>query len=513
MILSICSEPKVLEIMRIVNILITIIQIIAPIVLIFTLIFKFVKSTINDDQDSLQKVLKTVPSNIIASVLIVLIPFFVSMVVKISFPNSDYKNCLTVKTIEQLNEAYENKMVVLIDNVRETLSISDYNNALNYLKNIKDKEKKEEFSKELDEIYEKVKEKNRIKIVSIDVVDTVVNIKVDGNTNVAGYYFSSIEKTPDLDGYDWIDTNETEFKTVKIPGTYYVYVKDDNGYITEAQKVEVPEVFEIIYLHQGKRMMPMSISTYLSRNNSSIDELNMKIAYYNKKHILRTRESVVVGAMAFINEVQSWGYYLPYSGSNEYISKDRWGVHKYWGGGEKTFLACNPFVVWSFKNAGLNIYGNWDEIRRNITRTVRITARGLTEYELLVNPETYDKPVHIYRYFVGALGSTSTYGDNIIPRNKGRSGDILQSFSNSGHEMLIVDKYDDDYDGVSDGYVVLQSRDIGHCYEKVPYTTSSDGVVVYDMTNVYNNTANFAQYLNGWNQYYIPESDYPSYLQ
>ena len=59
MIASICSEPKILEVMRLVNIFINIIRIVVPILLIFTLIFKFAKATINDDKDNLQKVLKT----------------------------------------------------------------------------------------------------------------------------------------------------------------------------------------------------------------------------------------------------------------------------------------------------------------------------------------------------------------------------------------------------------------------------------------------------------------------
>ena len=68
---------------------------------------------------------------------------------------------------------------------------------------------------------------------------------------------------------------------------------------------------------------------------------------------------------------------------------------------------------------------------------------------------------------------------------------------------------DDDKDGTSDGYIVLQSRDIGLCYEKIKYGST----VVYDMTAVYNNTASYREYLNGWIDYFIPTSDYPSWMR
>ena len=64
-------------------------------------------------------------------------------------------------------------------------------------------------------------------------------------------------------------------------------------------------------------------------------------------------------------------------------------------------------------------------------------------------------------------------------------------------------------DGISDGYIVLQSRDIGLCYEKIKYGSTT----VFDMSNVYNNTASFSTHLNGWQQYYIPESDYPVWMK
>lgn len=510
-ILSICDNPDVLKIMNIIVLFINIIKIAVPIILILALMIRLTSAVAKSNEDAIASIKKTAPANVIAAVLIFLVPTLVGIVTKISFPNSEYAKCLVGISNESISLSYESRIEGLIENAEKTLSMSSYNAALNYLKNIKDENKKNEYKKRLDAVYEKILESQKIQVKSVNIVDTVVNIEVStGSKKVAGYYFSSIEKTPALDGYDWINTDSAKFKTVKFPGTYYLYVKDTNGYITEPTKVVVPENFDVTLMHKGKKLMPVSFATYLPKHGSSLEEFNKKIASYNKRHGLRTRESVVVGAMAFTSEVQSWGYYMPYGGSNDTISKDSWGVYKYWGGGESRFLACDPFVVWCYKNAGLNIWANRSMMRR-YTPLVQVNKDGKTtqEYKSYSSP-TYKGEIRIYYFFVGIVGSTNEIGDNIVPVEQGQPGDILQNGHWSGHEMLVIDKYDDDMDGISDGYIVLQSRDIGLCYEKRPYKA---GIILYDMTKVFNNTANFADHLYGWKEYYIPTSDYPDYLK
>ena len=512
MIFNICSVPDILNIFRIIKLFITIIKIAVPTLLIISLMLKFSKVVSSGDANELEKVKKSAVSNIIAAVLIFLVPTFVNMIIKITPNFTGYENCIILATPEGIAQAHESVMEDLVVTAEKNPTEANLNIALQYLSKITDPAKKAEFKERLDKVEIKVEESKVLAIESVTVNDVVVNVKVSpGNQKVVGYYLSSIPKVPDRDGYDWIETNETDFKVTKYPGTYYVYVKDNTGKIIGGDQVVVPEIFDVTLMHKGKKSMPISIATYLERHNSTLDQLNIKMSSYNKKHVYRTRESVVVGAMAFTGEIQSWGYHLPYSGSNERLEKDAWGVYKYWGGAGKTFLACNPFVVWAFKQAGINIYGNRSKIKHEICNKTRINGQGQTEYEKPIDkPEGYGtSTVHIYYYFVGALASTKTYGDNIIERHKGRSGDILQSYPTSGHEMLIVDKYDDDMDGVSDGYIVLQSRDIGLCYEKIKYGST----VVYDMTAVYNNTANYREYLNGWNDYFILTSDYPSWMR
>ena len=160
MIASICSEPTVLKVMKYINLFISIIRIVVPIILIFVASFKYISVIKTGDEDNLNKVNKTVITNAIAAVIIFLIPNLVNIIVKISFSENDYKNCLEANDAI-IVQAYEDKMEKLVSKAEETLNIYDYNNAQLYLKNIKDEEKRKSFEEQLKSIKEKIDEANK----------------------------------------------------------------------------------------------------------------------------------------------------------------------------------------------------------------------------------------------------------------------------------------------------------------------------------------------------------------
>ena len=142
MILSICDEPNILKVLRIINLFVSIIKVVVPIILVLSLMIKFASAVTKNDNDILTSVKKTVVPSVVAAVLIFLIPTFINIIVAISFPNGEFNSCLSIKTLEQLDEAYEKKMEKYIDIVKESLKINDYNYAVNYLENINNEEKK-----------------------------------------------------------------------------------------------------------------------------------------------------------------------------------------------------------------------------------------------------------------------------------------------------------------------------------------------------------------------------------
>lgn len=157
MIASICSEPKFLEIISKINLLINIIRIAVPIVLIISLALKFMK-VISSGEDSFSNTLKSSIGNIVAAVLIFLIPTIVNIVVSLSFPNSDYKNCLKTIPRDEIADMYIRKEDALVVRAEESLAMSHYSNALTYLSNIKDASKREEYSARLEKVNEMIEE-------------------------------------------------------------------------------------------------------------------------------------------------------------------------------------------------------------------------------------------------------------------------------------------------------------------------------------------------------------------
>jgi hypothetical protein len=162
MIASICSDPKVLEVMKLIDLFISIIKIVVPIILIFILMFKFTGAIMSGNDDGLKKVQKTAPYNIIAAVLIFLIPNFIGLIVNITFPKNDFNNCIEVSD-EAITKLYNDKIEKLVLKVEKTLNIYDYTSAVNYLDSVSNKylneSKKTEYRKRLDEIKKIIDEK------------------------------------------------------------------------------------------------------------------------------------------------------------------------------------------------------------------------------------------------------------------------------------------------------------------------------------------------------------------
>ncbi len=157
-ILSICESPSVLEIMNIVVTIIKVIMVVVPIILLFSLIFKAVSAVTKNDQDALATLKKKAVSNIVAAAAIFLVPVLVSLIVTISFPESDYNKCIKDISSVTIQEAYEDKAEKLVSRAEETLNINDYITAMNYMPNVKDDTKRESYEARLEVVRSKIDE-------------------------------------------------------------------------------------------------------------------------------------------------------------------------------------------------------------------------------------------------------------------------------------------------------------------------------------------------------------------
>ena len=159
MIGSICSEPKVLEVTRIINLVITIIKIAVPIILIVAAMIDYMNAV--KDNDELAKTSKLIVNKLIAAILVFFIPTFVSLIANYIIPNSDYKNCLKTYSIDEIQDMYIDREEEYVSKAEETVDFNDYSVALINLNNIKDETKKEEFSNRLANVKTLIDEKNK----------------------------------------------------------------------------------------------------------------------------------------------------------------------------------------------------------------------------------------------------------------------------------------------------------------------------------------------------------------
>jgi predicted peptidase len=68
----------------------------------------------------------------------------------VTFPDSEYTKCIVGISSEKLQQAYEDKAERLVSKAENTLNINDYVNAMNYMPNVKDKDKRRGYEERLE---------------------------------------------------------------------------------------------------------------------------------------------------------------------------------------------------------------------------------------------------------------------------------------------------------------------------------------------------------------------------
>lgn len=208
-ILSICDNPDVLQVMRIINIVITIIKIAVPILLIIFIMIELIGAVA--DEEKFKKVTSGAVKKFIAALLIFLIPTFVQVivvnVVGSNETNEEYKNCLKDLSVEQINKIYEKNALEAIVKAESTNNYSDYSNAVLLTHKIPDKEVRTEYLNRLSAVKAKIdliNENNKKNNSS--------NIKPNGSTIYMG------------------DSRTNGMKSVGLDSNEQVIAKDGGNY-------------------------------------------------------------------------------------------------------------------------------------------------------------------------------------------------------------------------------------------------------------------------------------------
>ena len=346
-----------------------------------------------------------------------------------------------------------------------------------------------------------LEKKLEVEDISIEL-GVILNIRIrEQNCKMAGYYFGNIDKQPAAKNHDWLAYTDTYLRTTKFPGNYYLWLRDTEGNMYGPTYVEMPKVYNTYFRMDNTEFPEEAISTYLPKYcNYSVEELNELIAENVAKAGIYTREAVVVGITTQFSKLQEFGIripfffygYWPVREYGWYLNPD-WGTTydlntkaglDIWTGKKKAEhemgTHCNGFVHYAFRLAGLNV--------RN-TGTMGET---------------------------GDIGGVGALHANRVGTYEGRPGDVLQGVTKPNHhEMIIIDRYDDDMDGESDGYIVAESNDDegGQVYCKKKFATYAKYCKVFNMDGVYYNTATQQWMLKFWNNYHIPVDAMPEFLQ
>ena len=152
LILGICDVPEVLEVMRVVNIIVLILKIVVPIILIVSGMVTFMSAIKVGNEDFLAQAKKSLINKCIAAVAIFLVPTIVSVLVNISGPDNEYKNCLEADATT-INQAYNNKADTLLSKAESSKKLEDYSNAVTAVAGVKDETKKQEYQKRLFQLH------------------------------------------------------------------------------------------------------------------------------------------------------------------------------------------------------------------------------------------------------------------------------------------------------------------------------------------------------------------------
>ena len=149
-ILSLCDNVNVLLIFKIIKTIITLIKIVVPIILIFSLVTNYMTAIKSNDTDLLSQANKSAVPKIIAAILVFLIPTFVGILSDISsFNRVEFFKCINNSTTENINEIRIRDARAKIGMVKDDPTSNNYTQALIVVNKIKNNDDKKALLDEL----------------------------------------------------------------------------------------------------------------------------------------------------------------------------------------------------------------------------------------------------------------------------------------------------------------------------------------------------------------------------
>lgn len=163
---SYCEDLNVLNIMRVINNIISLLKYIIPLILIVLIMIKFLKAIMDGTEDGISNAIKSSVSKFIAAVLIFLVPTIIYGVFNVINVDNSIINCFKNGNKEKIAELTITTSRQIIDRLYSSLSEDDYYLALKYVNNINDSNLKDQYMKELDSLKVKIDYNKLVTIVN-----------------------------------------------------------------------------------------------------------------------------------------------------------------------------------------------------------------------------------------------------------------------------------------------------------------------------------------------------------
>lgn len=323
MVLGICSAPEVLEVMRIVKIVITIIKIAVPILLIIFGMITYVRAITDSDNDNITKANKTIVNMFIAAVAIFLVPTIVGVVFDVAGANSNgVIDCFYNADKEGIINGYINR-------IETSFSKVDYNKAKRYIDNLDDDDPdKAGFQQKISGYKE--------------YVDLVSDIESLNKNNFSSKAKSIKERISAI--------KDPEVKE-KINKLYEKTIKDRKLNVSNYPISPSDSLYSNLKDLEGK-----SIADLLNENGSSVSELNEKIKNAVTANGVGTREATVAAAMTLIGTLADYGYKLPYYWGGKHQAL---GINKDWGTKTKNGSESPGKNIYYYNSFDCTGFFNW----------------------------------------------------------------------------------------------------------------------------------------------------------
>ena len=317
------------------------------------------------------------------------------------------------------------------------------------------------------------------------VNDAIVTVELKNGAVAEDYCFTCLSTPPSEKSFDWIPVHASVFRVFKYDGQYNIFVRDEQGRISEPYPINVVSGYTYNIRSEGLTWLKTPLAETVEAAGSSVDLLNDAITRDIAEAGFYTREGGVTSAVSAVSHMAELGYSIPYQGGGKYQDEHDWGLNPEWGAKLKfptkdgngtyyyTGMQCVGSITWAMKQAGLN------------------TNNASTGWQ------------------IGKLGAVNRSNDNKIKCERARSGDFIQV---NAHYELIVDRLDTDNDGETDSFLLYEMC-APHLTFLILTYRNVRGRQFFNMDGLYNNTGRLSGKNRFWQTYWIPTEAMPERMQ